>query len=75
MPRKREIVRRAAVSDPRHKSPLVARFTHCLMRKGKKSLAQSILYDAFNVIKKNDVIADLLEVLNDKPFQNSLIYL
>ena len=52
MPRKRAIVRRAAVSDPRNKSPLVAKFTHCLMRKGKKSLAQSILHGAFNIIKQ-----------------------
>jgi small subunit ribosomal protein S7 len=52
MPRKREIVRREVSSDPRNKSPLVAKFTHCLMKKGKKSVAQSILYDAFNIIKQ-----------------------
>jgi small subunit ribosomal protein S7 len=52
MPRKRELVRREAVSDPKNKSPLVAKFTHCLMKKGKKSLAQSILYDAFDIIKQ-----------------------
>ncbi|MGD9038712.1 MAG: 30S ribosomal protein S7 [Desulfobacteraceae bacterium] len=52
MPRKREIARRGAAPDPVHKSPLVAKFTHCLMKKGKKSLAQSILYDAFDIIKQ-----------------------
>jgi len=52
MPRKREIAKREVASDPNHKSPLVAKFTHCLMKKGKKSLAQSILYDAFDIIKQ-----------------------
>ena len=60
MPRKRVVVRREVHSDPRYKSLLVAKFTHCLLKKGKKSLAQSILYDAFDIIKqktKDDPLA------------------
>ncbi|UCF56446.1 MAG: 30S ribosomal protein S7 [Deltaproteobacteria bacterium] len=52
MPRKRVVAQRGVVSDPRYKSQLVAKFTHCLMKKGKKSLAQSILYSAFDIIKE-----------------------
>jgi small subunit ribosomal protein S7 len=52
MPRKRVVTQRGVVSDPRYKSQLVAKFTHCLMKKGKRSLAQSILYSAFDIIKE-----------------------
>jgi len=52
MPRKRVIVRREIASDPRHNSVLVAKFVSCLLRKGKKSTAQAILYGAFDLIKQ-----------------------
>ncbi|MBN1847229.1 MAG: 30S ribosomal protein S7 [Deltaproteobacteria bacterium] len=50
MPRKRVIVKREIVLDPKYKSRLVAKFINCLMVKGKKSLAQSILYESFDII-------------------------
>jgi len=52
MPRKRVIVKREIIPDPIYHNQLVAKFTNCLMRKGKKSLAQSILYNAFDIIKQ-----------------------
>jgi small subunit ribosomal protein S7 len=52
MPRKRVIVRREIASDPRYNSVLVAKFVSCLLRKGKKSTAQAILYGAFDLIKQ-----------------------
>jgi small subunit ribosomal protein S7 len=52
MPRKREVVKRRVTSDPRYTNQLVAKFTHCLMRKGKKNLAESILYEALDIIKQ-----------------------
>ena len=52
MPRKRVVIQRESVPYPRDKSQLVAKFTHCLMKKGKKSLAQSILYGAFGIIEQ-----------------------
>ena len=52
MPRKREIVKRETVPDPKYKSQLVARFTHSLMKKGKKSLAQKIIYGAFGIMEQ-----------------------
>lgn len=52
MPRKRVIVRREIAPDPRYSSLLVAKFVSCLLRKGKKSVAQSILYGAFDIIKQ-----------------------
>ena len=52
MPRTRVIVRREIASDPRYNSLLVAKFVSCLLRKGKKSTAQAILYGAFDLIKQ-----------------------
>jgi small subunit ribosomal protein S7 len=38
--------------DPRYKSILVAKFIHNLMKKGKKSTAQSLLYGSFDIIQE-----------------------
>ncbi|MBN2033821.1 MAG: 30S ribosomal protein S7 [Deltaproteobacteria bacterium] len=52
MPRKRVVVKREIASDPRYNSVLAAKFVSCLLRKGKKSTAQAILYGAFDLIKE-----------------------
>jgi len=52
MPRKGEIVKREILPDPKFKNELVARFINGVMRRGKKNLAQSILYDAFDIIQQ-----------------------
>lgn len=52
MPRKRVVVKRPVYPDPRYKSQLVAKFICCLMKVGKKSLAQSILYGSLDIIVK-----------------------
>ena len=51
MPRKRVVVKREILSDPKYKSQLVAKFTNSLMKEGKKNLAQAIIYKAFDIIK------------------------
>jgi small subunit ribosomal protein S7 len=38
--------------DPKYDSVLAAKFINNLMRKGKKSIAQSILYGSFDIIKE-----------------------
>jgi small subunit ribosomal protein S7 len=52
MPRKREVIHREILPDPIYHSPLVAKFVNSLMRQGKKSTAESILYRSLNLIKK-----------------------
>ncbi len=52
MPRKREVVHREILPDPKYHSALVARFINALMRRGKKSTAESILYRALELIAK-----------------------
>ena len=52
MPRKRVVTKREAVLDPKYSSQMVSKFINCLMKKGKRSVAQSILYRALDVIKQ-----------------------
>jgi small subunit ribosomal protein S7 len=52
MPRKREVIHREILPDPVYHSPLVAKFVNSLMRMGKKSTAESILYRSLDLIKK-----------------------
>lgn len=49
MPRRGKIVKRLPVADPVLGSTLATRFINSLMERGKKSLAESIFYDALNV--------------------------
>ena len=50
MPRKGPVPKRKTLPDPKFNDMLVARFINGLMRKGKKSVAESILYNAFDII-------------------------
>jgi small subunit ribosomal protein S7 len=52
MPRRRVIAKRKITPDAKYGSDLVAKFVNCLMKKGKRSTAEGILYGAFNVIEK-----------------------
>jgi small subunit ribosomal protein S7 len=50
MPRRREVPKREREADPRFGSPLVTRFINCLMKGGKRSVAEGILYRAMDII-------------------------
>jgi small subunit ribosomal protein S7 len=71
MPRRREVPKRKITPDPKYKDKLVAKFTNCLMVDGKKSVAEGILYGAFEVISsrfKEDPIEVFRKALdNVKP--------
>ena len=51
MPRRREVPKRKITPDPKYKDKLVAKFTNSLMVDGKKSIAEGILYGAFDIIQ------------------------
>jgi len=51
VPRRKRVVRRPDVPDAKYKSRNVARFTSKLMLDGKRSLAERIIYDAFDNIE------------------------
>lgn len=69
--RKRRAVKRDVLPDPLYNSKLVMKLINRLMVDGKKGVAQTILYDAFDTIKEKtnqepmDVLTKALE--NIKP--------
>jgi small subunit ribosomal protein S7 len=52
MPRRREVPVRKIAADSKYSSELVAKFIRKLMRDGKKSTAEGILYDALKIIEE-----------------------
>ncbi len=50
MPRKGGVVKRAIIPDLKYNDTLVSRFINGLMKQGKKSTAQRILYNAMDLI-------------------------
>jgi small subunit ribosomal protein S7 len=44
--------KRSIIPDPKYGSERIAKFTNAIMERGKKSVARSIVYDAFDVIEK-----------------------
>jgi small subunit ribosomal protein S7 len=52
MPRKRVVVKREILPDPLYKSLLLAKFMNAIMRKGKRSTAEAIVYQSFDIIRE-----------------------
>ena len=69
MPRRREIPKREILPDPKYKSVELAKFMNVLMEAGKKSVAERIVYGAFEAINKKGG-KDPLEVFT-QALQNS----
>ena len=69
MPRRREVPKREILPDPKHMNVDVAKFINVLMESGKKSVAERIVYGAFEQISKRGG-KDPIEVFN-QALQNS----
>ena len=58
MPRRKAAIKREILPDPLHGSEEIAKFINIVMRAGKKSIAERIVYDALNMLsdrlKKED---------------------
>ena len=50
MPRRRVVAKREILPDPKHGSQLLAKFINHVMVSGKKSVAESIVYNALNTV-------------------------
>lgn len=49
--RKRRAVKRDVLADPIYNSKVVTKVINCLMRDGKKGVAQTIMYEAFDKVR------------------------
>jgi len=52
MPRKREVTKREIGKDPKYHDVLMAKFINGIMRQGKKCVAETIFYNALNIINQ-----------------------
>ncbi len=52
MPRRREVPKRRIQADPKFNDRMVGRFTNVIMKDGKESTAERIVYGAFDVIER-----------------------
>lgn len=51
MPRRGRVPRRGVTPDPKYNNKMVAQFINKVMTRGKKSLAERIVYEAFDIIE------------------------
>lgn len=63
MPRRREVPKREILPDPKFANVDVAKFVNVLMLSGKKSVAENIIYGAFDIIQ-GKTGKDPLEIFN-----------
>ncbi len=52
MPRRREVPKREILPDPLYNSQLVTKFVNVIMKDGKKTVAEQLLYDALEIIRE-----------------------
>lgn len=52
MPRRREVPKRLVLPDPKYGNQEVAKFMNVIMTSGKKSVAERIVYGAFEQVEK-----------------------
>ncbi len=64
MSRRRRVNREETPADPRYNNRLVQKLINMLMRDGKKSVSERVVYDAFDLLKKNVGTNDVLTVFN-----------
>jgi len=64
MPRRKITEKRTIDPDPRYNSVLVSKFTHGIMERGKKSVAQKIFYGAMDIIEKQVTDAEAIVVFD-----------
>ena len=63
MSRRRQAVKRSVVPDAQYDSVLVAKLTNVVMVKGKKTVAEKVVYGAFDVLAKQKPSPNPLEIL------------
>ena len=64
MSRRKKRIEREIILDPKYNSELVARMVNAMMKKGKKTTAERIVYGAVDAIKEKKPDEDALEVLS-----------
>lgn len=61
--RRRQAEKRELTPDPKYHSKLIAKFVNCVMRDGKKSTAEAIVYGSLDIAAKKLNKTETIEVL------------
>lgn len=64
MSRRRRVAKEETPPDPRYNNRLVQRLINVIMRDGKKSVSERIVFDAFDILKKTVGTNDVLTVFH-----------
>ena len=64
MARRHGAEKRVLLPDPKYKSLTLAKFINAVMRRGKKSVAESIVYGALDIIRGKHPQEDPIDVFN-----------
>ena len=67
MSRRRVATKREVLPDPKYKNQLLAKFINCVMVDGKKSIAETIVYSALDILSNKKKTDNPLE-----PFEEAL---
>jgi len=51
MPRRREVPKRKILPDPKYRDRMVTKFCNVVMKNGKRSTAEQIVYGAFDIVE------------------------
>ena len=68
MPRRREVPKREILPDPKFGDQQVSKFINMIMRNGKKSIAEKIMYSALNTVadkSKGDSVETMEKALEN----------
>lgn len=64
MSRRRDVPKRDVIGDPAYGDPLVSKFMNCIMRDGKKALAERVFYGALQIVSDRTK-QDPLQIFKD----------
>jgi small subunit ribosomal protein S7 len=62
MPRRREVPKRVLLPDPKYKNTTLAKFINTVMRGGKKSTAEAIVYGALGLLAERQQGTEPIDV-------------
>ena len=65
MPRRREVSERPIIPDPKYNNKMVSKFITSMMKEGKKSVAEAVIYEAFEILKKKQTDVPPLKIFED----------
>ncbi len=68
MPRRRVVAKREVLPDPKYGNQVLAKFINMVMKNGKKSVAEKIVYGALNTVEakgKGEPVEVFIQALNN----------